>query len=112
MKKSFLLLFSIFVLHGVVQAADKIRIAVPEPNAAYLTFPLAHKIGFLTEQGFAAEVYFDARHSHDAGAKQRRYRLSDSHSALASEGPSEGSRSKSLRVISRGPVLWWLAAPT
>ena len=57
MKKSFLLLFSIFVLHGVVQAADKIRIAVPEPNAAYLTFPLAHKRGFLTEQGFAAEVY-------------------------------------------------------
>ena len=41
---------------GSAEAADKIRIAVPEPNAAYMTFPLAYKKGFLTSQGFAAEV--------------------------------------------------------
>jgi ABC-type nitrate/sulfonate/bicarbonate transport system substrate-binding protein len=40
----------------LAQAAEKIRIAVPEPNAAYLTFPLAYKKGFLANQGFAAEV--------------------------------------------------------
>jgi ABC-type nitrate/sulfonate/bicarbonate transport system substrate-binding protein len=49
-------LLSIFVLHGVVQGADKVRIAVPEPNAAYLTFPLAQKKGFLAAEGFEAEV--------------------------------------------------------
>jgi ABC-type nitrate/sulfonate/bicarbonate transport system substrate-binding protein len=41
---------------GLAQAADKVRIAVPEPNAAYLTFPLAQKKGFLTHQGFAEDV--------------------------------------------------------
>jgi len=55
-KKSFLVLFSTLVLHGAVHAADKIRIAVPEPNATYMTFPLAYKKGFLTNQGLAAEV--------------------------------------------------------
>jgi NitT/TauT family transport system substrate-binding protein len=54
--KIIFILLSIFVLHGLVHAADKIRIAVPEPNAAYLTFPLAQKKGFLAGEGFAAEV--------------------------------------------------------
>ncbi len=56
MTKIFLILLSVFVLRGVVHAADKIRIAVPEPNATYMTFPLAYKNGFLTNQGLAAEV--------------------------------------------------------
>jgi NitT/TauT family transport system substrate-binding protein len=55
-KKSCLLLLTIFGLHGVVEAADKIRIAVPEPNAAYMTFPLAQKKGFLAGEGVSAEV--------------------------------------------------------
>ena len=42
--------------HFSAYAADKIRIAVPEPNAAYITYPLAYKKGFLTNQGVAAEV--------------------------------------------------------
>jgi hypothetical protein len=41
--KIFLILLSVFVLRGVVHAADKIRIAVSDPNAAYMTFPLAQK---------------------------------------------------------------------
>ena len=51
-----LVLFFFFSLHVLAQAADKIRIAIPEPNAAYMTFPLAYKKGFLANQGFAAEV--------------------------------------------------------
>lgn len=43
--------------HGLAQSADKVRIAVPEPNAAYLTFPLAQKKGFFTHQNIAAEVF-------------------------------------------------------
>src|SRR5215470_15476836 len=42
---------------GLAQGADNVRIAVPEPNAAYLTFPLAHKKGFFTQQNIAAEVF-------------------------------------------------------
>jgi hypothetical protein len=29
-------------LHSTAHAAEKIRIATPEPNAGYLTFPLAN----------------------------------------------------------------------
>ena len=42
---------------SLAQAADKIRIAIPDPNAAYLTFPLALKKGFFTQQNIAAEVF-------------------------------------------------------
>lgn len=56
MKNILLALLVLFLFHTSVHAADKVRIAVPEPNAAYLTFPLAHKKGFLTNQDIAAEV--------------------------------------------------------
>ena len=42
--------------HFSAYAADKIRIAIPEPNAAYMTYPIAYKKGFVTNQGVAAEV--------------------------------------------------------
>ncbi len=56
MKKIFWYCLIFLTFCESTEAADKIRIAVPEPNAAYLTFPLAQKKGFLTNQGFAAEV--------------------------------------------------------
>ena len=68
MTKIFLILLSVFVLRGVVHAADTIRIAVPEPNATYMTFPLAHKKGFLTG-GLGSRGRSDERHPHDAGVK-------------------------------------------
>ena len=46
---------------GSAETADKIRIAVPEPNAAYMTFPLAHKKGFLTNAGLHSRGHFDGR---------------------------------------------------
>ena len=49
-------LFSTLFLYASVQAADKIRIAIPDPNPPYLTFPLAQKKGFLKDEGFAAEI--------------------------------------------------------
>ena len=51
-----LVLFFFFSLHVLAEAAEKIRITVPDTNAAYMTFPLAQKRGFLTHQGFAADV--------------------------------------------------------
>ena len=49
-------LLVIFLFHSSAYAADKIRIAIPEPNAAYMTYPLAYKKGSLTNQLVAAEV--------------------------------------------------------
>ena len=44
----------IFLLHASVQAADKIRVAIPTGVHAYI--PLAQKKGFFNEEGLAAEV--------------------------------------------------------
>ena len=56
MKKMLWCLFILLAVYASADAAEKIRIAIPEPNAALLTFPLAHKKGFLTSQGAAADV--------------------------------------------------------
>ena len=57
MKSALLLLLMFISFCGSTEATDKVRIAVPEPNAAYLTFPLAQKQGFLAREGIAAEVF-------------------------------------------------------
>jgi ABC-type nitrate/sulfonate/bicarbonate transport system substrate-binding protein len=49
-------LLLLVLFHSSAHAADKIRIAVPEPNAAYMTFPLAQKKGFLAGEGVSGEV--------------------------------------------------------
>jgi NitT/TauT family transport system substrate-binding protein len=45
----------VLVLQTSVYAADKIRIAYPNPNAN-VTIPLAHKRGFLKEEGLEAQL--------------------------------------------------------
>ena len=57
MKKILWCSLMLLTVYGSVNAADKIRIAIPNPNAAYLTFPLAHKKGFFTRQNIAAEIF-------------------------------------------------------
>jgi len=54
--KIFLLCSLLLNICVCTEPADKIRITVPDTNAAYMTFPLAQKRGFLTQQGFAADV--------------------------------------------------------
>jgi NitT/TauT family transport system substrate-binding protein len=54
--KIFLLCSLLLNICVCTEAAEKIRITVPDTNAAYMTFPLAQKRGFLTHQGFAADV--------------------------------------------------------
>ena len=54
--KIFLLCSLLLNICVCTEAADKITITVPDTNAAYMTFPLAQKRGFLTHQGFAADV--------------------------------------------------------
>ena len=56
MKKIFLALLSICVLHVSAHAADKIRIGVPELNAQFAPLALAEKKGFFREDGLQGEV--------------------------------------------------------
>ena len=56
MKKAFLALLSICVLHGSAHALDKVKIGVPELNAQYLPLALGEKRGFFREDGLQGEV--------------------------------------------------------
>ena len=47
---------SFFLLCASVQPADKIRIVIPGLSGQFMTFPLAHKRGFLKEEGIDAEI--------------------------------------------------------
>ena len=55
MRKIFLALVTVILLHDSVHAADKIRIAMPA-DAGHFTFPLAQKRGFLKEEGIEADI--------------------------------------------------------
>ncbi len=56
MKKIFLALLSICILHVSAHAADKIRIGVPELNVQFAPLALAEKKGFFREDGLQGEV--------------------------------------------------------
>jgi len=55
-KKIFLALLSICILHVSAHAADKIRIGVPELNVQFAPLALAEKKGFFREDGLQGEV--------------------------------------------------------
>src|SRR5215471_3369342 len=55
MDKFLAVLLAIFIFQTSVQATDKIRIGTPG-DAAHFTMHLAHKKGFLKEEGFDAEM--------------------------------------------------------
>jgi NitT/TauT family transport system substrate-binding protein len=56
MKKSFLALLSICVLHSSVYAADKIRIGYPDTSATFLSLPLGQKTGLFQKEGIQADL--------------------------------------------------------
>src|SRR5262245_14394748 len=56
MNKIFVALLTILVFHCSVDAADKIRIAIPTLALQFITMPLAEKRGFLKEEGLEAEI--------------------------------------------------------
>jgi NitT/TauT family transport system substrate-binding protein len=49
-------LFTLFVFTTTTHAADKIRISIGNLSGQFMTFPLAHKRGFLKEEGIDAEI--------------------------------------------------------
>lgn len=56
MTKSYWVLFSIFLLHGSLQAADRIRVSFPSPVAQFIPLQLALKMGILKDEGLDAEM--------------------------------------------------------
>jgi NitT/TauT family transport system substrate-binding protein len=56
MKKTFLVMTTLYLLHSSVHAAEKIRIGFPEFNSSTFTLPMAHIKGFFQEQGLQAEL--------------------------------------------------------
>ena len=56
MKKTFLVMTTLYLLHSSVHAAEKIRIGFPEFNSSTFTLPLAQIRGFFHEEGLQAEL--------------------------------------------------------
>ncbi len=56
MRKIFATLLTIFMIHGSVHAADKVRIAVSNFNMPNLTAGVAQKRGFFKEEGIEVEI--------------------------------------------------------
>ena len=51
-----MILLTFLFFHGSVDAADKVRISISNLSGQFMTFPLAHKRGFLKEEGIEAEI--------------------------------------------------------
>ena len=49
-------LLAVLLLVTSVHAADKVRISIANLSGQFMTFPLAHKRGFLKEEGIEAEI--------------------------------------------------------
>jgi NitT/TauT family transport system substrate-binding protein len=49
-------LLTVFLLQTSTHAADKVRISISNLSGQFMTFPLAHKRGFLKEEGIEAEI--------------------------------------------------------
>src|SRR5262245_66536396 len=49
-------LLTVFVLQTSVYAADRVRISIANLSGQFMTFALAHKRGFLKEEGIEAEI--------------------------------------------------------
>src|SRR5919106_4583594 len=55
MKITSIRLLIFFILASPIEAADKIRIGIPNLGGQFMTLPLAQKKGFLKEEGLEAE---------------------------------------------------------
>ncbi len=56
MNKCLVALLTVFLPYTSVNAADKVRISISNLSGQFMTFPLAHKRGFLKEEGIETEI--------------------------------------------------------
>jgi len=54
--KRLVILLPLFIFTTTIDAADKVRISIGNLSGQFMTFPLAHKRGFLKEEGIDAEI--------------------------------------------------------
>ena len=88
-------LLTVFLLQTSAHAADKIRISISNLSGQFMTFPLAHKRGFLKEEGIEAEIIRVTGGASSCGVEQWRSGLRYWH----------GSRRLDFRITRQGSRL-------
>ena len=101
-------LLTIFVLQTSVDAADKIRISISNLSGQFMTFPLAHKRGFLKEEGIEAEII---RVTGGAGSAALSSGDLDYGTGMAVGGAMTGLPFKVVACFVPAPVLSLVARP-
>ena len=104
----FVTLLAIFVLETSVDAADKVRISIANLSGQFMTFALAHKRGFLTEEGIEAEII---RVTGGASAAALSSGDLDYGTGMALGGPITGLPVKVVACFVPAPVFALVARP-
>src|SRR5499426_4838702 len=108
MIKIFLLSLTVFVLQTSVHAADKVRISIANLSGQFMTFALAHKRGFLKEEGIEAEII---RVTGGASAAALSSGDLDYGTGMALGGPITGLPVKVVACFVPEPVFALVARP-
>ena len=94
-----------------VQGADKIRISIPFLSGQFMTFPLAHKRGFLKEEGIDAEIIRITGATGGLGVNKWRSGLRYWHGRWHIGGAITGRPIKVVACYVPAPVLALVARP-
>jgi ABC-type nitrate/sulfonate/bicarbonate transport system substrate-binding protein len=101
-------LFTVFVLQTSADAADKVRISIANLSGQFMTFALAHKRGFLKEEGIEAEII---RVTGGASATALSSGDLDYGTGMALGGPLTGLPVKVVACFVPAPVFALVARP-
>jgi len=108
MKRIIAALVMSFVLQTSVHAADKVRISIANLSGQFMTFALAHKRGFLKEEGIEAEII---RVTGGASAAALSSGDLDYGTGMALGGPITGLPVKVVACFVPAPVFALVARP-
>ena len=101
-------LLTVFLLQTSAHAADKIRISISNLSGQFMTLPLAHKRGFLKEEGIEAEII---RVTGGASAAALSNGDLDYGTGIALGGPMTGLPVKVVACFVPAPVFALVARP-
>ena len=105
--KLWLVLLMLSTFTAAIDAADKIRISIGNLSGQFMTFPLAHKRGFLKEEGIDAEIIRVTGGATDAAFSSGDL---DYGTGMTLGGAMSGLPVKVVACFVPAPVLshWWL----
>jgi len=101
-------LLTVFVLQTLGHAADRVRISIANLSGQFMTFALAHKRGFLKEEGIEAEII---RVTGGASAAALSSGDLDYGTGMALGGPITGLPVKVVACFVPAPVFALVARP-